>query len=251
MGGSIVWAGELGHNWQKLFFLRSSGETQSALGCHCCSGGTGCCRCCCCRCQIIFLLQTLLVFFFLLLAKEPNSGGNFFSPLRFLSLAHPSHVAVRVLDGWLLRNASCTPAGFQLSFSFLLSPTLFFLCAHPSSSSRWDEFGQTRRGSESTAAPRRGPRVSFTENFKQQPRNVRELKQRVFRHGLGRYTRPSAFSNSTPSFECNNSLFYEDRASALMASCHRGIRGSAGKCGGIIAEERRDPALGFDSGQLR
>lgn len=66
--------------------------------------------------------------FFFLLAKEPNSGG-IFSPLRFLPLAHPSHVAVRVLDGWLLRNASCTPAGFQLSFSFLLSPTLFF-CAH-------------------------------------------------------------------------------------------------------------------------
>lgn len=51
------------------------------------------------------------------------------SPPPLLSLAHPSHVAARVLDGWLLRNASCTPAGFQLSFSFLLSPTLFF-CAH-------------------------------------------------------------------------------------------------------------------------
>lgn len=250
MGGSIVWAGELGHNWQRLFFLRSSGETESALGCHCCSGGTGCCRCCRCRCQNIFLLQTLLGFFCSSSSCEGTELWWKFPPLRFLSLAHPSRVAVRVLDGWLLRNASCTPAGFQLSFSFLLSPTLF-LCAPPSSSSRWDEFGQTRRGSESTAAPRRGPRVSFTENFKQQPRNVRELKQRVFRHGLGRYTRPSAFSNSTPSFECNNSLFYGDRASALMASCHRGIRGSAGKCGGIIAEERRDPALGFDSGQLR
>lgn len=183
------------------------------------------------------------------LRRNQTLGGNFPPPL--LSLAHPSHVAVRVLDGWLLRNASCTPAGFQLSFSFLLSPTLFFLCAHPSSSSRWDEFGQTRRGSESTAAPRRGPRVSFTENFKQQPRNVRELKQRVFRHGLGRYTRPSAFSNSTPSFECNNSLFYEDRASALMASCHRGIRGSAGKCGALLWRSGETQRSASTRGQLR
>lgn len=59
---------------------------------------------------------------------------------------------------------------------------------YASFSSRWDEFGQNRRGSESAAAPRRGRRVSFTENFKQQPRNFRELKQRVFRHRVGRYT---------------------------------------------------------------
>lgn len=55
-------------------------------------------------------------------------------------------------------------------------------------SSRWDEFGQNRRGSEGAAGPRRGPRVSFTESFEQQPRNFRELKQRVFRHRVGRYT---------------------------------------------------------------
>lgn len=59
---------------------------------------------------------------------------------------------------------------------------------YASFSSRWDEFGQNRRGSESAAGPRCGPRVSFTENFKQQPRNFRELKQRVFRHRVGRYT---------------------------------------------------------------
>lgn len=65
-------------------------------------------------------------------------------------------------------------------------PLFFFVCS--SFSLRWDEFGQNRRGSESTAAPRRGPRVSFTENLKQQQRNFRELKQRVFGHWLGRYT---------------------------------------------------------------
>lgn len=244
-----MWAGELGHNWQRLFFLRSSGETESALGCHCCSGGTGCCRCCCCRCQIIFLLQTFLGFFFLFLRRTQTLVEIFPPPL---SLSGSSLSCRGARPGWLaVEERFVHPCGISTLVFLPSLPHSFFLCAHPSSSSRWDEFGQTRRGSESTAAPRRGPRVSFTENFKQQPRNVRELKQRVFRHGLGRYTRPSAFSNSTPSFECNNSLFYEDRASALMASCHRGIRGSAGKCGGIIAEERRDPALGFDSGQLR
>lgn len=84
------------------------------------------------------------------------------------------------------------------------SPTLrihcrFLLSTHPSLL-RWDEFGPSRRGSESTAAPRRGPRVSFTQNVKQQPGNVRELKQRVFRHRAGR----SECLQATPFF----STFY-------------------------------------------
>lgn len=71
----------------------------------------------------------------------------------------------------------------------LVHPTIHPVSSlYASFSSRWDEFGQNRRGSESAAGPRRGPRVSFTENFKQQPRNFRELKQRVFRHRVGRYT---------------------------------------------------------------
>lgn len=67
-----------------------------------------------------------------------------------------------------------------------IHPRFPLLCS--SFSSRWDEFGQNRRGSESTAAPRRGPRISFTENLKQQQRHFRELKQRVFGHWLGRYS---------------------------------------------------------------
>lgn len=83
------------------------------------------------------------------------------------------------------------------------SPQRFLSCTHPSLQ-RWDEFGQNRRGSESPAGPRRGPRVSFTENFEQQSRNFRELKQRVFRHRVGRYTVRVLLSNSIPS---SNSVF--------------------------------------------
>lgn len=64
-------------------------------------------------------------------------------------------------------------------------PVAYFF--HASLSLRWDEFGQTGRGSESAAATGRGRRVSFTASSKQQ-RNFREFKQRVFRGRAGRYT---------------------------------------------------------------
>lgn len=88
----------------------------------------------------------------------------------------------------------CVSESGWMFCSVALKESLAIHRIHPVSSfyapfsSRWDEFGQNCRGSESTAAPRRGPRVSFTENFKQQSRNCRELKQRVFRHRVGRYT---------------------------------------------------------------
>lgn len=88
----------------------------------------------------------------------------------------------------------CVSESGWMFCSVALKESLAIHRIHPVSSfyapfsSRWDEFGQNCRDSESTAAPRRGPRVSFTENFKQQSRNCRELKQRVFRHRVGRYT---------------------------------------------------------------
>lgn len=78
-----------------------------------------------------------------------------------------------------LRKASCA-SGFTPVSSL-----------HASFSSRWDEFGQTRRGRESSAAPRRGLYVSIAQNSKRQSRHFRELKQRVFRHRVGRYTDPN------------------------------------------------------------
>lgn len=95
----------------------------------------------------------------------------------FFLYGSASHVAVRQqADPLLLRKALCAPRIHPVSSLYI------------SFSSRWDEFGQNRRGSESPAAPRRGPRVSFTENLKQQSGSFRELKQRVFRRRLGRYT---------------------------------------------------------------
>lgn len=174
----VGWRAELPLNrsGQKLFFP-CSGE-ESALGRHCCRGG--------------FLFFEVLFF-----VEELHFGGNP-SPCD-----SSSHVAVRCLAAGgffkLLRKALCTPRIHPPPPSPLL---------YASFSSRWDEFGQKRRDSESTAGPRCGPRVSFTENFKQQSGNFRELKQRVLGHRVGRYTVKSAFSNSIPSSECNNSLFY-------------------------------------------
>lgn len=155
MGGSL----RVGEPEQRTEALPRCGERQSALGCHCCSGGKGC---------------------------RENSPFSVFTwrnkPAEFL----PSWFTLSC------RGFCPTAGGFLAVEEKLLCAQrihprfLFFFCS--SFSLRWDEFGQNRRGSESTAAPRRGPRVSFTENLKQQQRNFRELKQRVFGHWLGRYT---------------------------------------------------------------
>lgn len=106
--------------------------------------------------------------------KEQTSGISSF-------MVHPLMPWFLSDCGWIL---SCWGKAFVRPKDS--PPFPLFFCS--SFSLRWDEFGQNRRGSESTAAPRRGPRVSFTENLKQQQRNFRELKQRVFGHWLGRYT---------------------------------------------------------------
>lgn len=86
-------------------------------------------------------------------------------------------------SAWLLLSG-CGPFGNAgTSVRPRIHPVSFL---YTSFSSRWDEFGQTRRR-ESAAAPRRGPRVSYTETVEQQPRHVRELKQRVVGRRVGRY----------------------------------------------------------------
>lgn len=157
MGGSL-WVGE---TEQRREALPRCGETQSALGCHCCSGGKGC------RDDS----PTPLSFFY---AREQNQR-NFF--LNGSSSRAVISVRLRVDFEAVEEKILC---------AHRIHPRFPLLCS--SFSSRWDEFGQNRRGSESTAAPRRGPRISFTENLKQQQRHFRELKQRVFGHWLGRYS---------------------------------------------------------------
>ena len=147
MGGSLG----VGEPEQGAGAPTRRGERQSALGCHCCSGGTGRRRSAAAPAE----------------AREPASGS--LPPRVILSF-----------------RACCpTAAGFcsrcgKVPKDSPPFPFFFCCCCFASFSLRWDEFGQNRRGSERTAAPRRGPRVSFTEKLKQQQRNFRELKQRVF-----------------------------------------------------------------------
>ena len=167
MGVSPVWVGEpeltLGHSGQKRF--PAAERKESAPGCHCCSGGKG-------RWVIISFSP-----FFFLRGRTKLWLEN--SPC----VLHPPLMSWCVSgSGWIF---GCWGEAFTHSHQD--SPQRFLSCTHPSLQ-RWDEFGQNRRGSESPAGPRRGPRVSFTENFEQQSRNFRELKQRVFRHRVGRYT---------------------------------------------------------------
>lgn len=165
MGGSLVWVGEpepcLGHSGQKLFPAAERRRANRAvIGV---AVGKGCC--------VIFFPPGSKSFFF---------RGRTKLWWEFSLHGSSSHVVVCVwqrVDFFL---------AVEESFVHPRIHPVSSLCA--SFSSRWDEFGQNRRGSESTAAPRRGPRVSFTENFQQQSRNFRELKQRVFRHRVGRYT---------------------------------------------------------------
>lgn len=159
MGGSLG----VGEPEQRTEALPRCGESQSALGCHCCSGGKGCCE------------NSPFSFFFLFFfyMREQTSGISSF-------MVHPLMPWFLSDCGWIF---SCWGKAFVRPQD---SPPFPLFCS--SFSLRWDEFGQNRRGSESTAAPRRGPRVSFTENLKQQQGNFRELKQRVFGHWLGRYT---------------------------------------------------------------
>lgn len=159
MGGSLLWvgdrAGEVGRGGQK----RSSEADKRGvtLGCHCCCGRNS-------------LPRTFSLCF---------ARGDPKLRRRSLLYGSPSRVALGVrqrVDCRLLRKRLCAPRIHPVS------------SLYTSFSSRWDEFGQNRRGGESTAAPRRGPRVSFTKNSQRRPGNFRELEQRVFRHGAGRYT---------------------------------------------------------------
>lgn len=164
MGGSQVCVAEpelpLGHR----SFFPCCGQKESALGRHCRTRGE--------RDRAI-RFQAPSEWLFL---EERDSRGN-------------SPCMVDPLMSWCVSDSGwiffCRVAAVE---SFVRPRIHPVSSSYASFSSRWDEFGQNRRGSESTAAPRRGPRVSFTENFKQQSRNFRELKQRVFRHRVGRYT---------------------------------------------------------------
>jgi len=107
------------------------------------------------------------------------AAGGFFTLLRGKKLfAHPQDSPPPPPPA----AAAAPPAPLPVS-------PIFFASFSP----RWDEFGQSRRGGESTgggggggSGPRRRPRVSLTENFQQQSGNFRELQQRVLGHGAGR-----------------------------------------------------------------
>lgn len=189
-----MWVGEpelpLDHSGHKLSLQRIEGERTGP------SGGRGGLRACVCVCGSVCVCVCDHQSLFFLWTTKNSCRGN--SPC----MLHP-------LMSWCVSGS-----GWTFCCSVAVEESCVHPRIHPVSSvyasfySRWDEFGQNRRGSESTAAPRRGPRVSFTENFQQQSRNFRELKQRVFRHRAGRYTSQSAaLSNSFPSSECNPTVF--------------------------------------------
>lgn len=121
--------------------------------------------------------------------REQNASESL--PARFSrSCRGVCLTAAGFVEALLLRKAPASPG---------LTPLLLF---YASFSSRWDEFGQNRRGSESSAADaRRGRRVSFTEKLQQQQRNFRELKQRVFRRRVGRYTPSDSIPSSPDHFQ--------------------------------------------------
>lgn len=113
MGVSPVWVGEpeltLGHSGQKRF--PAAERKESALGCHCCSGGKG-------RRVIISFSP-----FFFSCVEEQNSGW------KFSLCASSSHVVVCVwqrVDFWLLRGKLLrTPTRIHPNVSSLVRILLF------------------------------------------------------------------------------------------------------------------------------